>query len=586
MNQSSLRGIARIVVTAAVAITVLAESWFLYFFNWESSFGGLTDDHYFYAIRGWQILYGDLPVRDFVDHGAPLFYYVAAAVQMLFGRGTLSEVLFTTTMLSISAALTFVLAARASGSVFAGLAGALFEILLTPRFYNYPKLLVYVVAIPLIWHYANKPGMWRLGWIAVVTVVGFLFRHDHGVFVAVALAALLVALPGMPWLTRLRHAAVYGVICVVLLAPYLVFIQLNGGVVRYFREASEWAARDRGRAPVVWPGLFDFPDGMSEAAGAGPTERLVAAIRDNAAAWLYYLELALPLLALLLLAASASAFRPDWRHARAKLFSVAVLAIALDAGFLRSPLGARLADPSVPLAILLAWMIGTAVRMLAAASPLHPRLQPYRWPAAAITAGATIGAVGVAAVALVGPDLWGRLETVRVGQSFGRMAERAGQSVDQLRELWRLETWVDRQDRSDLMTLALYLNACTAPTDRVLVQPYLPQVFGVSRRAFAGGHADLRPGFFRGEDAQRLTVERLQRQSVPIVLLEGDANYDGFREGFPLVGAYLDRNYDIAGSAVFDDRFQLTLLAERTRRPQGIYEPLGWPCFGSGEVVS
>ena len=71
------------------------------------SFAGLTDDHFFYLVRGWQILFGDLPVRDFVDHGAPLFYYIGAAVQVLFGRGTLSELVFCTTALAVGAAATF-----------------------------------------------------------------------------------------------------------------------------------------------------------------------------------------------------------------------------------------------------------------------------------------------------------------------------------------------------------------------------------------------------------------------------------------------------------------------------------------------
>ncbi|MBI4486249.1 MAG: hypothetical protein HY655_09585, partial [Acidobacteria bacterium] len=93
------------------AACVLVFTWFLRFNDPNGSFAGLTDDHFFYVVRGWQILYGDLPVRDFVDHGAPLHFYVAAAVQALFGRGTLSELAFTTTMLAAGSALTFWLAA-------------------------------------------------------------------------------------------------------------------------------------------------------------------------------------------------------------------------------------------------------------------------------------------------------------------------------------------------------------------------------------------------------------------------------------------------------------------------------------------
>ena len=65
---------------AAVAACVFVFSWFFRFNDPNGGFAGLTDDHFFYLLRGWQILLGELPVRDFVDHGAPLYFYVSAAV--------------------------------------------------------------------------------------------------------------------------------------------------------------------------------------------------------------------------------------------------------------------------------------------------------------------------------------------------------------------------------------------------------------------------------------------------------------------------------------------------------------------------
>jgi hypothetical protein len=231
-------------------------------------------------------------------------------------------------VLSLCAALTFWLSTEASGWVIAGLLGAAFQVLLDPRFYNYPKLLVYAMAIPLLWRFADRPTPWLRFWIAAVTAVGFLFRHDHGVFVGAAMAIAILLLEGARWAERLRHALIYGAIVVALLLPYFAFIEVNGGVVSYFRQASAWAEKDRNRAPVVFPGLFENPDGVSDAAReGGPFTRSVATVRDNIVAWTFYAELALPLLALLLLAASRDACRPDWPHARAKLTMVAVLAV-------------------------------------------------------------------------------------------------------------------------------------------------------------------------------------------------------------------------------------------------------------------
>jgi hypothetical protein len=575
---SALAARIRYAVLAALSVGIFVASWLFRFNDPSGSFAGLTDDHFFYVVRGWQILFGDLPVRDFVDHGAPLYYYIAAAVQELFGRGTLSELAFSTTVLSVSAVLTFLLATRASGSIVAGLAACLLHVWLGPRFYNYPKVFVYAVAIPLLWRFADRPSAALRGWIAIVTVVAFLFRHDHGMFVGLATVVLVLSLTELRRAERVRHLAIYALVVVALVAPYFLFIQFNGGLVSYFRQASAWAERDRAREPVVWPGLFDNPEGVSEAAQAGSR---VAVIRDNADAWLYYFELALPFLALLVIASSRDGFRPEWPHAREKLAMVAVLGAVLDAGFLRSPLEARLADPSVPLVILMAWLIVALPRLVLSDGSLRPSWLPIRWPLRVAVSVAGV-AIAVLLVVLVSGDLYRRLDKASMTVRFGKAFERASAVAGQLRLEWDIGFMAVRPDRPELMTLSLYLNACTAPTDRILIQSYLPQVVAVARRGFAGGHADLRPGFFEAEDAQRLTTQRLQRQSVPIILLDTDDSLRSFYRSFPIVTAFIDQEYRQAGTHTFDERFGLTLYVKKDRTPTGTYEPLGWPCFGSG----
>jgi hypothetical protein len=578
-----VRPTARAALVAALASMLFVFTFLLRFNDPGGSFAGLTDDHFFYLVRGWQILFGDLPVRDFVDHGAPLYYYVGAAVQQLLGRGTLSEIEFSSAMLALSAALTFWICERATGSILLGLAGAMFQILLEPRFYNYPKLLAYAAAIPLLWRFADQPGNRTVLWLAIVTVAAFLFRHDHGVFIAMAMGVVLLGLGGVPWRQRVRHGVAYGLLVLVLLAPYLLFIQQNGGVGSYFRQASAWAERDRDRAPVVWPGLFDNPDGVSDAAkggaGVGPA---VAVVRDNGVAWTFYAELALPLVALLLLLVSRDAFRPEWPHARVKLVMVAVLAIALDVFFLRSPLAARLADPSVPLAVLVAWT-PLALFRLATSSPLAPWAERVRWGVR--VAGVALGVVVLAVFATtLTNDLYRRLDRSSLVERVGKPFERAANIRTQMRHEWDLATWTSREERADLIGLSLYVNACTKPTDRVLVQAYMPQVLALARRAFAGGHADLRPGFFATDEAQQLTLDRLRRQSVPIVLLDTDKSLENFRSSFPRITAYLDQEYRLAGSHEFDGRFGVSLFVRKDRMPEGTWEPLGWPCYGTGRV--
>ena len=296
-------------------------------------------------------------------------------------------------------------------------------------------------------------------------------------------------------------------------------------------------------------------------------------------AWTYYTEIALPFFALFVLWVSSDGGRPDWPQARAKLGTVAVLAIILVAFFLRSPLEARLADPSVPLAILVTWLLVAVPRILVSRAALSPAAQ--RWPLAL----RTVVGVGAAAIAVIlwtglSRDFYDRLDRSAMVERFGKPFERAGQIAAQMRREWDLQSWAERPDASELITLARYVNACTAPTDRVLVQGYLPQVLALAQRAFAGGHADLRPGFFATDDAQRLTVARLKAQSVPIILLDTEQSYENFRNGFPLVMAHIDQEYQLAGTRVFDERFGINLFTRKDLTPTGTWEPLGWPCYG------
>jgi hypothetical protein len=566
-------------VLAAGLVVIFAFSWLFRFNDPNGSFAQLTDDHFFYLVRGWQILFGDLPVRDFVDHGAPLYYYVAAAVQWLGGRGTQSEIIFSVTMISLGAALTFWLAQRASGSLLLGAAAALLQILLAPRFYNYPKILVYAAAVPAIWAWIDRPTWRRLALIALITAIGFLFRHDHGAFVGIAMAVALVGATALPWHRRLSHAVVYAGLVGALLAPYLLFIQTHGGVGAYFRIASAWAARDRARAPLVFPGLFDNPDGVSDAAQTGgAVGRAIATVADNGVAWMFYAELALPLVVLGVLLLIGRQWRPQWPHGRLKIAMVAVLGLALDAGFLRSPLEARLADPSVAHALLLAWLCAVAAAVLwRPAAVLRPSMAS-RGRLAGLPIVASAGAFVLVFTMALSMNFYDRFDAATMLDGPWTAVRRAAYMNGVLARSWPLERLATPEDDGPLR-LAFYLRACTKPTDRVFMQHYLPQVLALAERPFAGGHADLRPGFFATPEEQRLTVARLQRQSVPVAMLETGDSLAAFRESFPVVAAYLDEHYVLAGERDVDGRFVVRLLVSRAAVPTRTYAPLDWPCF-------
>src|SRR6185295_17608048 len=106
---------------AGLAIILLTLIWrFL-------GFAGFNNDHYVHVARGYQMLLGEWPVRDFVDPGMPLMYAVSAVARATLGSALGVEWLVVAGALAIAAACTLVAAARLSQSVAIGLLIALLE---------------------------------------------------------------------------------------------------------------------------------------------------------------------------------------------------------------------------------------------------------------------------------------------------------------------------------------------------------------------------------------------------------------------------------------------------------------------------
>lgn len=555
-------------------------AWLYRYNDPEGGLSGILDDHFFYLVRGWQILYGDLPDRDFVDPGAPLTFVLGAGVQWLLGRGTWSETVFCVTALSVSSVVTYVIARRAAGSMLIGLAAALFQVALSPRLYNYPKVVVYAVAIPALWAFIDAPTRWRRFALAALTVVALLLRHDHGVFVGGATVLAIALLTQLSWRKRIRHAIVYGLLVLALASPYLVYLQVNGGVVTHFVTANSWSQRDRARAPLLLPtfSLSPRPDEDPPAADAEWWLRgiFVQPIR-NYEPWLFWLLVALPVMTLAVLPVSADGFRPRWPRARSKIAIVAVLAIVLDVGFLRGNLTSRVGDVSVTSAVLAAWLLRagwTFARRGEIARGARTLRVPMLVRAPALVV--LLATAGVTTLVLI-PSVRERLDHAGMTERPLGVFDRFGVVTRRL-QTWPLEFW-SSPDAEGSMRLAFYLRDCTAPTDRVFISQYMPQVAALAQRAFAGGHGDLRPSFFTSPADQRLTLARLERQRVPIAIVPAGGEYEGFRKDFPRIDAYLATRYLSAGDVDLGGRVRVRLLVSRDMVPTGQYRQQGWPCF-------
>src|SRR5678816_941476 len=95
---------------------------------------GLSNDHYMHMAWAQQLLFGELPGRDFVDPGMPLAYVLSAGVQAL-RPGPFSELFFSAVMLGVAAAATGSVARRLTGSWLIAIGVSLLEIGFQPRFY-------------------------------------------------------------------------------------------------------------------------------------------------------------------------------------------------------------------------------------------------------------------------------------------------------------------------------------------------------------------------------------------------------------------------------------------------------------------
>lgn len=549
-------------LTVALALTIWA---FLFrFVDPEGPHGGLTDDHFFYVVRGWQMLFGQLPVRDFVDPGAPLTFALSAAAQWI-DRGTVSEMALSASLLAIGAGLTCRVAMEVSHSLWLGLLAGLFQVAMLPRYYNHPKILVYAVAIPCLWAFATRQSFLRLAVIALTTALAFLLRHDHGLFVAIGMATLLLVLRDTPVRARVQYAVTFGALVLVLLAPYFVYLSANGGILFHARTSLSWSERDRERAPFRLP---DFTTEPQPPSGDGaPRPRLVRLALANAVPWTLYTLEGLPFLALFILARAPSAFRPDWPEARAKVATLAVLTIALNAGFLRESFDARFADVSVPHAVLGAWLLLACLRLL----------QTGRWeswrPASQATRVVLPSLVGVAMLGVALPQA----DVLRLRDAPVTFSE-ARSVIDRFTPIWPLDGWAN-PDSPETMALSMYLERCTMADDFVFVTPYLPEVVALAGRPFAGGHGDLRPDFFDTEEHQRLTVARLAGQSVPVAIVSPPEEYQGFRDSLPLVDAHLTGRFRRVGTRTLADGTRVDILVDRNRAVAGTYAPLDLPCF-------
>lgn len=435
-----MKGLAR---ASAIAIAFVAAAGFRFL----GLRNGFPNDHFVHLAGAQQILLGDWPTRDFVDPGLPLMFALSAAAERVFGTSLFAEGVLVALAFGAGAAFTVAAVARLTGSTLLGLLAATFEVAVFPRTYGYPKILIYSAAIWLVGRYAARPTPpWRWAMIALVAVA-FLFRHDHGLFICAAglCAVMLAPADGAGF----RRGLLFAVASFAVVLPYLLFVQVQTGLWPYLQTGIEFSQREAAREGHVWPNLF-LP-GAHEA-------RL-----------LYEFHL-LPIAAALVLMARRRT--PEALELLTQVAPIVVVALLVNAAFLRDPLNTRLPDAVVPAVILGAWLIAQAWHA--------PR---RRWVLTAVAAVA-VAVMGTSVIA-VGHTAE---ELDRAGLMAGyrripeRFRERRAQLVDRFSE-----SQIPNHAIQQLIPFFRYVARCTSPGDRILNLGYLPDLPVFARRGFAGG---------------------------------------------------------------------------------------------------
>ena len=506
--------------------------------------------------------------------------------------------------------------------------------------YNYPKVFCYVSAIGLVWRYAQRGSRLHVGLMAAVTALAFLMRHDHGVYIAFMMVCFL-GLREWGGAHFWRRLGLYAGITASLLLPFLVFVQTMAGLVSYVGgsrpqvgslvsslssllivpvpvkidlSAPLWVVAPAGPVNVRWAegvddatrrdrevryglaagvglesrtwryvitdyqsgnvraliedGLIEDTAGIDREAARVPLKRsFVPGLfnEQNALAWFYYLTLLVPVVALVRVGA-------DWRSGRVARPEAAVVAAAailcgiISHTLIREDPHVRLADVAAPTFVLAAWL---ARRRDGPVGPLvRARLK-------------RAGIVTLFLVTFVSVWSYGRTTTLlaRSGVLGGPAGvwEKLG-AVNRRLHLRPIDDWAPPGSHG-LRTLTRYVLDCTTPSDRVLVTWFAPEVFYYAERGFAGGQVYLEAPWHASVADQRLTIDRMQQQSVPIILGRRDEQ-EVFQQDFPLIYEFVRSRYRLAAESTFGGGPpSLLVFVDARRDPSGEHPDLGLPCY-------
>src|SRR5262245_25927994 len=212
-----------------------------------------VNDQFMSLVWGREILFGRLPVRDFFEAGEPLMELISAIAGAAVGYRLMAEAIVVALAMGLGTWAVFWVTHQLTRSTVPATFAALLVAVSGARSYSYPKILLYSVAAALMLRYIQRQSWQRLAALACWAGAAFLWRHDHGAYLAFATTLAVLLTHGFTRIaaTRLVQA---GALALLVVAPYLAWVEFNRGIVPYVVDGRAVVA-----AELSDNGAFSFP---------------------------------------------------------------------------------------------------------------------------------------------------------------------------------------------------------------------------------------------------------------------------------------------------------------------------------------
>lgn len=221
---------------------------------------GMSNDHFVHLARAQALLLGDLPIRDYTEEGVPLTVALSALAERLLGPTPFAELTLASSSFAVAAGVTCWLTTRLTGSAAWGLFAGLLQVMAHPRMYSHPKILIYPVVLAIGWLYLRHRTRAALVMLSACTALAFLIRHDHGLYAGIGgLAAVLLAHARDGVTSIARRAMAYAGVVLLLVSPYLAYVEYHLGLVDYFRLGAQISRTEARSGSWSWPVLRIAP---------------------------------------------------------------------------------------------------------------------------------------------------------------------------------------------------------------------------------------------------------------------------------------------------------------------------------------